>query len=63
MPRPTSAKKHKNAIRSELLRWKSRSRQMKTSSHIAFAKIKSHLHVLEETCSRSELNDLTNEIG
>ena len=62
MPK-TTAKSHKTQIDAELRKWKCRSRVMKTSSYIFFAKIRANLHGLEGMLSREELDSVSHDIG
>ena len=62
MPR-ANVNTYKKQIATELQKWKARSRQMKTSSHISYGKIKTSLHALEVIATKEELNSISSDIG
>ena len=60
---PRNSKSVVQPIQKELAKWLTRSRQMRTSSGIAYGKIKGYMAVLETWASKEELNDLQSELG
>ena len=62
MPKSNN-KKYKTMIETELRKWFSKSRQMKTMSHIAYGKIKGALHSMETTTDTDEMLRFRREMG